>query len=44
LGAVDGYLGLGVELLHSLGDGTLAVAAGHALDLEGVLHQSFLFL
>jgi hypothetical protein len=37
-GAVDLHLGLGVELLDGAGDGALAVAAGHALDLKLVLH------
>jgi hypothetical protein len=34
LRAVDAHLGLGVELLDGAGDGALAVAAGHALDLK----------
>ena len=36
LRAVDPDLGLRIDLLDGLGDGALAVAAGHALHLEGL--------
>ena len=37
-GAVDADLGLRVDLLHGVFDGTLAVTAGHACDGEGLVH------
>lgn len=39
-GPVDADLGLWVKLLHSIFDGTFAVAAGHASDGEGLVHGS----
>jgi hypothetical protein len=42
-GAVDAHGGAGVDLLHRLRHGALAVAAGHALDLKAVgLHGGVL--
>ena len=38
LRAVNAHLGLRVKFQHGVGDGALAVAAGHALDVKLVLH------
>jgi hypothetical protein len=42
VGAVDLHGGLRVKLLHGVGDGALAVAAGHALNVKLVLHGEIL--